>query len=77
MDDLNQDGNDEIVLIQLHSSDQDSNRADYYVAQGGMMTMHNSVFLSKKLSSIDGSPVPPAQPAHRPVRHRFRSGAQR
>ena len=61
VDDLNQDGNDEIVLIQLHSSDQDSNRADYYIAEGGMMAMHNSVFLSKKLSSIDRvtcSPLP-------------------
>ena len=61
VDDLNQDGNDEIVLIQLRTSDQDSNRADYYVAEGGRMTMHNSVFLSKKLSSIDRvtcSPLP-------------------
>ena len=51
----------EIVLIQLRTSDQDSNRADYYVAEGGRMTMHNSVFLSKKLSSIDRvtcSPLP-------------------
>lgn len=53
VEDLNQDGNDEIVLLQLYSSDQDSNRAEYYVAANGVMTLHNSVPLSKKLGSID------------------------
>lgn len=53
VEDLNQDGNDEIVLLHLCTSDQDSNQADYYVAAGGIMSLHNSVFLSKKLNSID------------------------
>lgn len=51
--DLNQDGNDEIVLIQLDSSDQSSNRAEYYVASDGKMMLRNKVPLSKKLGSVD------------------------
>ena len=58
VDDLNQDGNDEIVLIQLRASDQDSNRADYYVAEGGRMTMHNSVSCPKNSVPSTVSPVP-------------------
>lgn len=53
VDDLNEDGNDEIVLIQLDSSDQSSNRAEYYTATNGRMVMTDSVLLSKKLGSID------------------------
>lgn len=51
--DFDEDGNNEIVLIQLDSSDQSSNRAEYYTASNGRMEMTDSVLLSKKLGSVD------------------------
>ena len=51
--DMDQDGNDEITLIQLDSSDQSSNRAEYYTASVGKMTLKETVPLSQKMGSVD------------------------
>lgn len=51
--DFDQDGNDEIVLVQLDSSDQSRNRSEYYVASEGTMTLRDTVPLSDRMGEVD------------------------
>lgn len=51
--DMDQDGNDEIVMIQLDSSDQSRNRAEYYAASDGKMALKDTVPLSQKMGTVD------------------------
>lgn len=51
--DMNQDGNEEIVMIQLNSSDQSSNHAEYYTASDGKMVREATVPLSKKMGTVE------------------------
>ncbi len=53
VDDLNQDGNEEIIMIQLDSSDQGSNHAEYYTASDGKMVPTNTIPLSKKMGTVE------------------------
>ena len=64
--DMDQDGNDEIVMIQLDSSDQSSNRAEYYAAADGKMVLRNTVPLSQKMGTVEkmhDSALPDSVPA--------------
>ena len=64
--DMDQDGNDEIVMIQLDSSDQSSNRAEYYTAADGKMVLRNTVPLSQKMGTVEkmhDSALPDSVPA--------------
>ena len=49
VEDFDRDGNDEIVLIQLDSSDQSRNRSEYYAASEGTMTLRDTVPLSDRM----------------------------
>ena len=63
---MDQDGNDEIVMIQLDSSDQSSNRAEYYTAADGKMVLRNTVPLSQKMGTVEkmhDSALPDSVPA--------------
>ena len=53
VEDFDRDGNDEIVLIQLDSSDQSRNRSEYYAASEGTMTLRDTVPLSDRMGEVD------------------------
>lgn len=51
--DLDGDGQDELVLLQLNTAEGTENRADYYRCVDGSMARVNQAYLSSNLSSID------------------------
>lgn len=52
--DLDGDGLDEIILLQLDPADVSSNRAEYYSYGDGSLTKRSEAYLSTDLSSIEG-----------------------
>ncbi len=50
---LDGDGKDELILLQLDASDEGNNRAEYYCWQDGGMAKQGEALLSKDLSVID------------------------
>ena len=53
VEDMDRDGDDEIVVVHLDSSDQSRNRAEYYVAADGALTLRSSVPLSARMGAMD------------------------
>ena len=53
VEDLDRDGEDEIMVVQLDSSDQSHNRAEYYSAAEGKLTLQETVPLSDRMGSVD------------------------
>ena len=51
--DLDSDGQDELILLQMDASDVGGNRAEYYTYQDGVMALQSEAYLSSDLSAID------------------------
>ncbi len=55
--DLNGDGQDELILLQLDPSDVSGNRAEYYTCQEGVLALQSEAYLSSDLAAIDRTRV--------------------
>ena len=53
VEDMDRDGDDEIVVLQLDSSDQSHNRAEYYAAKDGALALQDTVPLSDRMGAVD------------------------